>query len=124
MNDQQLAALTESEAADSAKPEPVNATQASVATSDQLKQTERNIEERMTKFERSSIRLAWVAVGISALAAIFVCLQWHEMHSSSGDTHNLTVAAGNQAIWTQNLATNMQAQADRTRDLADTMKEQ
>ena len=78
----------------------------------------------MTGFEKATLRWARAAVIMSGLAAIFVCLQWWEMHSGSTDTHSLAVAAGNQATWTQKLAADMQTQADRTKDLADRMKDQ
>jgi hypothetical protein len=72
---------------------------------------------------------ALVFVGLLQFGAAL--LQWRamsdqlrEMRSGSTDTHNLAVAAGNQATWTQNLATSMQTQADRTKDLADRMKDQ
>jgi hypothetical protein len=51
----------------------------------------------MTGFEKATLRWARIAVLMSCLAAIFVCAQWWEMHSSSGDTHDLAVAAGQQA---------------------------
>jgi hypothetical protein len=82
------------------------------------------VEERMTAFERSTVRWTRVAVGVSVLAAIFICLQWWEMHTGSSDTHNLAVAAGNQATWTQHLSDNMKIQGDRTQELADRMKDQ
>jgi len=104
--------------------EPVSASNPAPATSDQLQQAERNIEERMTKFEKSSIRLAWVAIGISTLAACFMCLQWWEMHTGGKDTHDLAVAAENQAGWMETFASKMQTQADRTKELADRMKDQ
>jgi hypothetical protein len=47
---------------------------------------------------------------MSGLAAVFVCLQWWEMHTGSADTKNLAAAAGTQATWTKNLATKMQTQ--------------
>lgn len=81
-------------------------------------------EKEMTGFEKATLRWAKAAVIMSALAAIFVCLQWWEMHNGGQDTHDLAIAAGKQATWTQNLAANMQMQADRTKDLADRMKDQ
>ncbi|HEX4032394.1 MAG TPA: hypothetical protein VHX20_18660 [Terracidiphilus sp.] len=90
------------------------------ATAQQLE----DVEKQMTGFERATLRWARAAVIMSGLAAIFVCLQWWEMHAGSKDTHNLAVAAANQATWTQNLAADMKTQADRTKDLADRMKEQ
>ena len=76
------------------------------------------VEEKISAFERSTLRWAKAAVLISCLAAGFVCLQWYEMHASGGDTHNLAVAAGNQAIWTKNLATQMQSQAEAAKSFA------
>ena len=46
------------------------------------------------------------------------------MHTGGRDTHDLAVAAGNQATWTQRLAGSAGTQADRTKDLADRMKDQ
>jgi hypothetical protein len=82
------------------------------------------VENRMTAFEQSTIRWTRVAVGVSILAAIFICAQWWEMHTGSADTHNLAIAAANQATWTQHLSDNMKIQADRTQTLADRMKDQ
>jgi hypothetical protein len=55
------------------------------------------IEKDMSSFEKSSLRWSRVAVILAGLAALFVCAQWIEMHSSSGDTHDLAIAAGKQA---------------------------
>lgn len=71
--------------------------QPSAATSEELKQTAKNIEERMSRFEKSTLRLTRAAVAISAAAAIFVCLQWWEMHTGAIDTHTLALAAKQQA---------------------------
>ncbi len=46
------------------------------------------------------------------------------MHESSSDTHALATAAGNQATWTQRLATNTDIESGHMKDLADRMKEQ
>ena len=51
----------------------------------------------MSGFEKSTLRWAKVAVLMSFLAAVFVCAQWYEMHTGGVDTHNLAVAAKNQA---------------------------
>lgn len=91
-----------------------------------------DVEREMTGFERSTLRWARTAVILSGVAALFVCLQWREMHEGSIDTHNLATAAANQATWTerlkgstdtesgymQQLAGHMSDQADRTKDLA------
>jgi hypothetical protein len=77
------------------------------------------VEERMTAFERSTVRWTRVAVGISVLAAIFICAQWYEMHTGSADTHKLAEAASTQATQTTNLATAAGTQAAQTKVLAD-----
>ena len=84
---------------------PSNITQA-VNRPVQAQATEENLQEiqrEMTAFERSTLRWAKVAVLLSGLAAIFVCLQWIEMRTTGTDTHTL---------------------AERTKDLADRMKDQ
>jgi hypothetical protein len=68
----------------------------------------------MTAFERSTLRWAKLAVFMSALAALFVCAQWYEMHSSSGDTHDLAVAAKAQADASKAIAVATGKQADST----------
>ncbi len=74
-------------------PKPSDTPKADPATATRLQE----VKEKMTAFERSTLRWAKVAVIMSALAAIFVCLQWWEMHSGSADTHDLAIAAGKQA---------------------------
>lgn len=76
------------------KPKPVDATPTTPATTQQLAE----VEEQMSGFEKSTLRWAKTAVIMSGIAAIFVCAQWLEMHESGVDTHDLAVAAGNQAI--------------------------
>ena len=106
---------------------PIDTPPAEPATAQQLEK----VEEKMSSFERSTLRWAKAAVILSALAAVFVCAQWWEMHEGGKDTHDLAVAAGNQATWTQRLADSAKLQsdktqivADRTKDLADRMKDQ
>jgi hypothetical protein len=54
------------------------------------------VEREMTGFERATLQWAKVAVGMSAVAAFFVCLQWWEMHTGGADTHALAMAAKTQ----------------------------
>lgn len=68
----------------------------------------------MTAFERSTLLWAKVAVILSALAALFVCAQWYEMHTSSSDTHDLAVAAKSQADAAKAIAVATGKQADNT----------
>src|ERR1700691_5084938 len=74
-------------------------------------------KREMTGFERSTLRWAKVAVFMSALAAIFVCLQWWEMHQGGTDTHALAVAADTQA----KKMTDMSTAADKIRQAAEGM---
>jgi hypothetical protein len=71
-------------------------------------------KREMNEFEKSTITWARVAVLMSGAAAIFVCLQWYEMHTGGTDTHDLAVAASKQADWTEDLADRMKIQADNT----------
>jgi hypothetical protein len=80
---------------------PLDTPQAQPATAAQFQA----VEQRMTAFESSSIRLAQVAIAASILAAIFVCAQWYEMHTGGTDTHELAVQA--------------KAQADKMKDMSD-----
>ena len=57
----------------------------------------RDANREMSDFERSTIRLATVAVLMSGAAALFMCLQWYEMHTGSTDTKAIAKAAGEQA---------------------------
>ena len=54
--------------------------------------------------QKSTIRWTRVAVGISILAAIFICGQWYEMHTAARDTHDLAGAAKSQADATSQIA--------------------
>ncbi len=61
---------------------------------------------------------------MSLLAAIFVSLQWWEMHTGGKDTHDLASAAANQAIWTQRLANDTDTESSYMKELANRMKDQ
>lgn len=74
-------------------PQPRDRPDAQPATEQQL----REVEREMTGFERATLRWARVAVVMSGLAALFVCLQWWEMHQGGIDTHALAEAAGDAA---------------------------
>lgn len=96
-----------------------HAAPANPATQQQLKKTEEKIEERMSAFERSTIRLTKTAVGIAILTAVFVGFQGYEMYTGGVDTHALAGAAKTQADRTKNLADRMKDQADGTKTIAD-----
>jgi hypothetical protein len=63
------------------------------ATEERLNAAEKKIEERMSAFERSTIRLTRMAIGVSIVVGLAVCAQWWEMHQGGIDTHNLADAA-------------------------------
>jgi hypothetical protein len=63
------------------------------------------VEERMTAFERTTVRLTRYGLAVTILTGIFIALQWLEIRTGSVDTHELAVQAKNQA--------------DRTKDIAD-----
>jgi hypothetical protein len=65
----------------------------SVAAKPIAQQPLAQVEKEMSDFERSTLQWAKTAVFMSALAAIFVCGQWWEMHAGGVDTHNLASAA-------------------------------
>jgi hypothetical protein len=90
-----------------------------------------DVKRELSGYERATLRWTIVIVAINVLTCLFIGLQSYEMKTGSVDTHNLAVASGNQAIWTQRLADSAQIQsdktqalADRTKDLADRMKDQ
>jgi hypothetical protein len=58
----------------------------------------------MTSFEKSTLNWAKTAVLMSTVAALFVCLQWIEMHTGSKDTAAIKVAAQEQAAATDKFA--------------------
>ena len=94
-------------------PQPVNRPNAEAEPVNQLQK----IEREMTGFERATLRWAKVAVIMSALAALFVCLQWWEMHQGGAYTHTLAQAADTQA----KKMTDMSTAADKIRQAAEDM---
>lgn len=90
-----------------------------------VRREKRKIDDRPEEqaARRTATATVWIAVFTVVLAAVGA-LTLFEVIEGGTDTHNLAVAAGNQATWTQRLATSAGTQADRTKDLADRMKEQ
>lgn len=80
------------------------------------------VERQMTGFEKATIRWTRTAGIMSCFAALFVCAQWWEMHEGGADTHNLAVAAANQAAWTQRLATVADTESGDMKELAEHTK--
>jgi hypothetical protein len=84
--------------------------------------------------DRSAVRLTavatvWMAIFTLVLTAVnggtllILHEQLKEMHEGGIDTHNLAVAAGNQAKATQNLVAFAEIQSDRTEELAQTTRD-
>lgn len=94
-------------------PQPVDRPNAQPQSDDQRNE----IEREMTGFERATLRWARVAVLMSGLAALFVCLQWWEMHQGGVDTHDLAVHAKDQA----DKMKDMSDAADKIRQAAENM---
>jgi hypothetical protein len=67
------------------------------ASEQELTKAETDIEKRMSAFERSSLRWNKAMFFVTVATALFIGFQWHEMHTSGFDTHELAVAAGKQA---------------------------
>jgi hypothetical protein len=83
----------------------------------------------MTGFERSTLRWARVAVVMSALAAVFVCLQWiamrdqlDEMKGSSNQTERLAILNAGQLTQNIRLAEAAKKQADKAETISENIK--
>lgn len=80
-----------------------------------------------TVADRAARRTASATIAIAVLTLVLAIVnyfQWHEIHAGGIDTHNLAVAAGNQATWTQRLATNTDTESGYMKDLAAHMQDQ
>src|ERR1035438_7010908 len=93
-----------------------SANPAQVATAHQLEQTETRIEERMSSFERSMIRLTWAAVIISILSIIVFAGQLYEMIAGGTATDKLVE-------YTRAQANAGNDQADAAQQFSDTTEE-
>lgn len=78
------------------------------ATAQQLQQTETRIEDRMSAFERSMIRLTLGGIGIAIVTGIIFAGQLYEMIEGGTQTDKLVSSAGTQAA----AATNFSKSAD------------
>jgi hypothetical protein len=72
------------------------------------------VEERMSAFERSTLRWTVASFFVILATAIFICLQWLEMRSGGKDTHDLADAAKTQADRLEDLVKGMKEQAANT----------
>jgi hypothetical protein len=101
------------------KAEPAYPIAAKAATEADLEQ----VKEQMSGFERSTLRWTMASFIVILATALFIALQWHEMHAGGQDTHDLAVAAGKQADAGGKQADRMKDFADRMKDQADRTKE-
>jgi len=85
-------------------PHPLDRGETKAATAEQLQ----NSKNQMSAFERSTLHWAITAVIMSALAAIFICLQWYEMKKGSADTHMLAEAAKKEADKAESISASFQ----------------
>jgi len=100
---------------------PIDTTPASQpATAQQLA----NVEERMSSFERSTLRLGRYGLAVTVLTGIFIALQWYEMHSGASDTRTLAESAKKQAENTGTQLGIAERQVKATQDQVDAIKRQ
>jgi hypothetical protein len=106
--------------------EPIRTDEAKVIPSSHSSNEERNkTKEDEPKWTDKAMAFFTVClVGVAVWQGHIFNKQLGEMHTGGEDTHNLALAAVNQATWTQRLAESTGTQSDRTRDLADRMKDQ
>lgn len=93
-----------------------NAPPQPVATERQLQKTEQKIEERMSAFERSMIRLTWAAVIISVLSFVVFAGQLYEMWAGGTATDKLVEYAKTQANASSDIADAAQQFSDTADD--------
>jgi hypothetical protein len=98
------------------KPEPVNPAPAAPATEQQLQRAEQAIEDRMSGFERSMVRLTRAGVIVAAVTLIIFCGQLWEMHSGGSQTDKIIAADERIAIAMENAVGQAKLSLDTTVD--------
>lgn len=93
--------------------EPITPPETTRATNQELQE----VRTELTGYERSTLKLTWIIVGVNLLTCFFVGLQWREMKSGSADTHDLAIAAKAQAGKMSDVST----AADKIREAANNM---
>jgi hypothetical protein len=63
-----------------------------------------DVKKELGGYERSTLKLTMIIVGINALTCLFIALQWHEMKSGSADTHAVAEAAKKQSEKMSNMS--------------------
>lgn len=84
----------------------------------------REVKKEMTGFERATLRWAKTAALLSALAAIFICAQWWEMHQGGIDTHTLAEQAKISAGAAKSAAETADGTLKQNKEFADKTLEQ
>jgi hypothetical protein len=98
---------------------PVNPAPASQPEAErQLADAETQIEQRMSAFERSSIRWTKGMFAVTLATGVFIAAQWWEIRTGSVDTHELAVAAGKQADAAKTQAEKMTNLSDQAASIA------
>jgi hypothetical protein len=93
------------------------------ATEQQLQTAEQNIEQRMSAFERSMLRLTWAAVAISVITGLIFAGQLYEMISGGTQTDKLVGYASRQARAGEDMAIAAGDQADAAQQFSDTAED-
>jgi hypothetical protein len=89
-----------------------------------LGNVEANMEERMSAFERSSIRWTTATFAVTLATGLFIALQWWEIRTGSVDTHTLAEAAKTTAEATQAQVGNTAAETAALQDQVNAIKTQ
>lgn len=81
--------------------QPNNGQTSQPATAQQLQQAETNIEDRMSAFERSMVRLTRAGVFVACITLLVFLGQLYEMRDAGQQTRNLVTAANQQVAAAQ-----------------------
>ncbi len=79
---------------------------------------ETELEQRMSAFERSTLRLTRAGLLVATLSGAVIALQWYEMRKGGVDTHDLAEAAKAQSDAARTIAESAKAQSENTAKLA------
>src|SRR5664279_3841873 len=93
------------------------------ATEAQLQQAEHNIEERISAFERSTLKLTRIGLFVGVVTLLIFAGQLWEMSQSGKQTDKLIVAAKALANAASDTATAARDQVDAANNFADSAEE-
>lgn len=91
------------------------------------KENESHADRAARRTATATIWMAFFTIILSVVSIgtlLVLKKQLGEMHDGGVDTHNLAKSAGDQATWTQRLATSANTESGHMKDLADHMKDQ